>query len=260
MGQTYARSFLRSHVVRYNDLMIMERSEIKAEQLNHLDLGNVYTQPEDCVHEADIVILAVKPQDCKALFNKLRERYGIKDKLILSIMAGVRMDTIAKALGTNRIVRAMPNLPAQNGRGMTVYTGSVSISRKDLTFVTNLINTTGKSIYTDQERMIDAATAISGSGPAYVFYFLRALSKAAVELGFSEAEADLMAVQTFRGAVETYDRSEMDADHWISRVSSKGGTTEAAIATFDRLDVHDDVLKGVQAAMHRAIELGQEDS
>lgn len=259
MGQTYARSFLRSHVVRYNDLMILEKSEIKAQKLSQQDLGHVYSSAEDCVHAADVVILAVKPQDCTDLFHRLRERFGIQDKLILSIMAGVRMDTIAKALGTNRIVRAMPNLPAQNGRGMTVYTGSVSISRKDLTVITNLINTTGKSIYTDDERMIDAATAVSGSGPAYVFYFLRALSSAAVELGFTEAEADLMAVQTFRGAIETYDRSELDADHWISRVSSRGGTTEAAISTFDRLTVHNDVKEGVHAAMRRAIELGQED-
>ena len=118
-------------------------------------------------------------------------------------------------------------------------------------------NTTGKTVYVENERFIDATTAISGSGPAYVYYFMQAMMEAAKEMGFTASEAELLVSQTFRGAVDLYNKSDLTCQEWIDRVSSKGGTTEAAVKAFKKHKVHDDIVRGAKAALSRAIELGQ---
>ncbi|RME96495.1 MAG: pyrroline-5-carboxylate reductase, partial [Bacteroidetes bacterium] len=174
MGLTYAKSFLRSHISSESDMMILERSPAKAAELAKLKIGSVFGKPEDCLQQADLIILAVKPQDAPQLFQTLRPQ--VEDQqLYLSIMAGVKIDTIHQGLGATKIIRAMPNLPAQIGMGMTTYTASEDVTRIELVMVQNLLNTTGKAIYVADEAAIDATTAISGSGPAYVFYFMDAL-------------------------------------------------------------------------------------
>ena len=129
----------------------------------------------------------------------------------------------------------MPNLPAQVGEGMTAFTSSDQVTRIELVMVQNLINTTGKSIYVENEQYIDAATAISGSGPAYVYYFMDAMIQAAGDMGFSESEAELLVSQTFIGAADLYSKSNFSCKDWIKKVSSKGGTTEAAMKSFTLL-------------------------
>ncbi len=255
MGMTYAQSFLRSHITNKEDMMILEKSPQKAEELAKKDIGTVYGYAEDCLPKADLVIFAVKPQDSPDLFESIRPHIDAQ-QVFLSIMAGVKIETISGALGAKKIIRAMPNLPAQIGMGMTAFTSSDEVTRIELVMVQNLINTTGKSIYVESEQSIDAATAISGSGPAYVFYFMDAMMRAAKNMGFSDSESELLVSQTFKGAVDLFNKSNFSCEEWIKKVSSKGGTTEAAMRTYTEKDLKTGIEHGANAALQRAIELG----
>ncbi|MEM9921122.1 MAG: pyrroline-5-carboxylate reductase, partial [Bacteroidota bacterium] len=234
-----------------------EKSPEKAEQLAKKDIGTVYGKAEECLAGADLIIFAVKPQDAPKLFESLQPLVD-PQQVFLSIMAGVRMETIAQALGVKKIIRAMPNLPAQIGMGMTAFTSSDDVTRIELVTVQNLLNTTGKTVYVENESYIDASTAISGSGPAYVFYFMDAMMQAARSMGFSNSEAELLVSQTFRGAVELYSKNDLSCEEWIHRVSSRGGTTEAAMQSFSGHKVHADIIDGAKAALERAVELGKQ--
>ncbi len=256
MGMTYAEGFLKSHIVNPAGMMILEKSPEKAEELKKRGIGTVYGQPEECVPKADLVILAVKPQDTPLLFEVLHPLVEPM-QVYLSIMAGVQLSTISEALGTKKVVRAMPNLPAKIGRGMTVFTAMDEVTRIELAMVQNLINTTGKSLYVNDETMIDATTAISGSGPAYVWYFMHALVKAGMEMGFTQSESEMLVSQTFLGAVQLYNAGSLNLENWIRRVCSKGGTTEAALYEMDQSQVLEKLMNGARAALSRAKELGK---
>lgn len=255
MGKTYCRSLLRAHLVQPEDLMVLERNADRAAELSAAGVGTVHTDPAACLGVADLIILAVKPQDSAALFDRLRPATD-PQQVYLSIMAGVTIQTIQEGLGVEKVIRAMPNLPAQIGLGMTTYTAAEAVTRIELVLVQNLLNTTGKAIYVDNEEAIDATTAISGSGPAYVLYFMEAMIEAAREMGFNASQAELLVAQTFRGAVELQMKNDLSCAEWISRVSSKGGTTEAAMTTFRATSVFEDIKSGARAALARAEELG----
>ena len=255
MGLTYAQSIIRSHISSKDDMMILEKNEEKAALLAKKGIGTVYSDGQKCLSVADLIILAVKPQDTSALFSSLKPLVD-PQQVFMSIMAGVKIETICEELGITKVIRAMPNLPSQIGYGMTGFTASESVTRIELAMVQNLINTTGKSLYVNDEDKIDAVTAISGSGPAYVFYFMDALMKAAKKMGFSSSESELLVGQTFKGAVDLVLKSEDNCDTWISRVASRGGTTEAALNSFLENKVHEDIRQAAKAAYNRAVELG----
>ncbi|MEZ5056813.1 MAG: pyrroline-5-carboxylate reductase [Saprospiraceae bacterium] len=256
MGLTYAQSFLRSHITRKEDMMILEKSPEKAVELSKKEIGTIYGEPSACLHNADLIILAVKPQDAPELFKILKPLIE-PQQVFLSIMAGVKISTIQEGLGITKVIRAMPNLPAQIGMGMTAFTSTDEVTRIELVMVQNLLNTTGKTIYVETERAIDATTAISGSGPAYVFYFMESMMKAARTLGFSESEAELLVSQTFRGTVDLFQKSDFSCTEWIQKVASKGGTTEAALKTWESNQMEPAIMDGALAAMARAEELGR---
>lgn len=255
MGMTYAQSFLRSHITNKEDMMILEKSPEKAAELSKKDIGTVYAYPDDCLQKADLIILAVKPQDSAALFATLRP-FVHPQQVFLSIMAGVKIETIAQHLGLTKIIRAMPNLPAQIGMGMTAFTSTDAVTRIELVMVTNLINTTGKSVYVEKETSIDAATAISGSGPAYVWYFMDSMMQAAKNMGFSTSESELLVSQTFKGAIDLFNKTNFSCEEWIAKVCSKGGTTEAAMKNYGENSLNEKIRSGADAALKRAIELG----
>lgn len=256
MGMTYAQSFLRSRIVTANQMMVLCRNYERANHLSQNQEGRFFSDPRLCVKEADLLILAVKPQDSPRLFEEIRDLVE-PGQVFLSIMAGVRMASIASALNVQKIIRAMPNLPAQIGAGVTAFTSTEPVTRIELVTVQNLLNTTGKTLYVEREDMIDAATAISGSGPAYVYYFMNAMIQAAQQMGFSISEAELLVSQTFTGAVDLYNKADLSCEGWIGKVASKGGTTEAALRIFRETALHEDIVAGANAALLRARELGQ---
>ncbi|MBK9461193.1 MAG: pyrroline-5-carboxylate reductase [Sphingobacteriales bacterium] len=256
MGYTFAESFLSSHVIRPNDLTILDHNTQRIELLMRQLKANIETKPDNFISEQDLIVLAVKPQDSEKLCNHIRT-FIKPNQVVLSIMAGVKMATLQNALGLSKIIRAMPNLPAQVGMGMTAFTASDEVSRHELIEVQNLLSTTGRAIYFEREDMIDAATAVSGSGPAYVYYFMQNMIDAATQIGFSESQAELMVWQTMLGALHLHNKSNLSCNEWIKRVASKGGTTEAALNVFNQNQMSDTIQQGIKAAFDRAEELGR---
>ena len=256
MGQTYANSFMSSGFVGASDILILNKTKMEEKYHFGIDIKNFYTEPNPQVFESDILILAVKPQDFKQLASEIRGFLN-QEHVVLSVMAGISIETMQQELGVSKVVRSMPNIPTQIGEGMTVFCASNTVDRKELFIVQNLINTTGKSIYIEKEEMLNAATAVSGSGPAYVFYFMQAMIQAAIQLGFSPSEAEFLVSQTFSGSVQLQNRSKLSNADWIQRVASKGGTTEAALSIFNSFETTEIVIKAIAAANKRAIELGK---
>jgi pyrroline-5-carboxylate reductase len=176
----------------------------------------------------------------------------------LSVAAGIRSDSIAAWLGTQRIVRSMPNTPALIGKGMTALYARHGIDDEDKAWVEEVIATTGESLWVDDESLLDAVTAISGSGPAYVFFFLEAMTQAGVEMGLPREQAYRLAVGTFAGASELARASDDAPEVLRQRVTSKGGTTYAAITSMEQDRVQALFIKALHAAQQRAKELGDE--
>ena len=256
MGLTYGKGFIQSHVIKREDLYFLDRLEGKAPQVENLSTYGLELMPGPYIGEMDVVILSVKPQDFEALAQDIRP-FVQEEQLIFSIMAGINISRIRSQLGLSKVIRAMPNLPAQMGLGMTVFTTSEEVDKKDLFIAQNLLNTTGKAIYTPQESLLDAATAVSGSGPAFVFYFMKAMIDKGIEMGFSASESQLLVEQTFLGAVQLLKRNEITCNEWIQKVASKGGTTEAALKSFGESQLNDKIAKGLEAARLRSIELSE---
>lgn len=256
MGLTYAKAFINSHVITRSQLMILEKTLSKTADLKSLNVGEIFNDSAGCIQNADLIILAVKPQDFPMLMESIKKDVR-SHQVFLSIMAGVKMSTICEGLNISKVIRAMPNLPVQIGQGMTAFTATDAVSRNEQAMVQNLLSTTGKTLYVEKEEMIDAVTAVSGSGPAYIYYFMDAMVKAAMQMGFAKSEAELLVLQTFSGAISLYQQSELNCDEWIQRVASKGGTTEAAVASFSENKLNDLIGFGLNKALERAVELGK---
>ncbi|OWP84909.1 pyrroline-5-carboxylate reductase [Flavobacterium davisii] len=255
LGKTFASSFIKSHFIRKEDILVYTRTLPKIQDCFSIPLDRFFVNKFPSNQEIDILILAVKPQEFEKVASVLRGKLN-KETIVLSVMAGISIQKITQLLQIDKIIRSMPNLGTQIGQGMTVFSASDAVDRKELFIIQNLINTTGKSIYVENEQMLNPATAVSGSGPAYVFYFMNAMIQAAKELGFSTAEAELLVHQTFLGAVNLQASFGLSNDELIKKVASKGGTTEQAILIFDENNLKAIISKAIQKANLKAIELG----
>lgn len=260
MGLTYATAIARSGILKKEDLMIYDKSTEVIDRLSK-DKENytAYDNLEDTLPVSDIIMVAVKPYHNENLMTEMKELMN-DQQLVISIMAGVTIDTLQEGLGIRKVVRAMPNLPAQVGKGMTSYMAADEISRIELWMVEDLLNSTGKSVRVDSEKFIDASTGISGSGPAYVFYFMESMMEAAKSMGFSYNDRKALVSQTFEGAIELFNKNSLSPESWMKRVASKGGTTQAALDSLDGNDVGQLIHDAAYAAFNRAVEIGQEDN
>jgi pyrroline-5-carboxylate reductase len=205
---------------------------------------------------AGLVVWAVKPQTFKEAASQARARTG--NALHLSVAAGIRSDSIAQWLGTQRIVRSMPNTPALIGKGITALYARAGVSADDKRRVQQVIATTGESLWVDDEAQLDAVTALSGSGPAYVFFFLESMTRAGIEMGLTREQAYKLSMATFAGASELARASDDPPEVLRQRVTSKGGTTHAAISSMEQDQVQALFIKALHAARERAKELGDE--
>ena len=255
MGKTYAKSFISSRFIKPEDIFVLVRNPDFSSIESAIPKTNFSTSVSEKIGEFDIVILAVKPQDFSFLAQSIKP-YLKDSQIIFSVMAGITIAKLEVQLSCSKIVRSMPNIPTQIGMGMTVFTASANVDRKELFIIQNLINTTGKSVYVENEKFIDAATAISGSGPAYVFYFMQSMIKAAVDLGFNESQAELLVNQTFMGSVAIQNSYSLSNEEWIAKVASKGGTTERALQVFEKGMLETTIIESIKAANDRALELG----
>ena len=203
----------------------------------------------------DVLVLAVKPQDMAAACEGL----DAGGALLVSVAAGLSIDTLSGYLGASRrIVRAMPNTPAQIGLGITGLYADPSVNQADCDIVENIFSAVGEVMWLPEEGRLHAITGVSGSGPAYIFYLLNALQQAAQTQGFNQEDAHRLSLATFKGAVALAEQSGESFDVLQQNVTSKGGTTHEAIKTFQRHDIAQVISEGVAACVHRSVEMSQQ--
>ena len=206
--------------------------------------------------DADLVVWAVKPQVFKEA--ALPVAAFTQKALHLSVAAGIRSDSIARWVQTDRVVRSMPNTPALVGQGITGLFSRAGVSAADKQLVEQVLKSTGEWLWVKQESDLDVVTALSGSGPAYVFYFLEAMTQAGVQMGLSSEQAYHLATATFAGATHLAIQSDESPEVLRERVTSKGGTTYAALSAMMQSNVKESFVQAMLAAHQRAGELGQE--
>jgi pyrroline-5-carboxylate reductase len=236
--------------------IVIEPFEAQRNKLRD-ELGvQALAQADASLSGAQTVVWAVKPQSFSAAASAVSAY--TKEALHLSVMAGITSGSMAQRLMAERIVRSMPNTPALIGQGITGLYARAAVSEADKLGVEALISTTGEHLWVAQEAHLDAVTALSGSGPAYVFYFIEAMMRAGQEMGLPEAQARQLAQSTFAGAASLSRQSSERPETLRERVTSKGGTTYAAITAMQAHQIGPHFEQALHAACHRARELGEE--
>ena len=205
---------------------------------------------------ADIVVWAVKPQVFAEAAAPCAPFVG--GALQLSVMAGIRSDAIARASGSERVVRAMPNTPALIGEGIAGLFARAAVTDADRAAIERVLAPTGETLWVPRESDLDAVTALSGSGPAYVFFFLEAMMQAAADMGLDAEQGRRLAQATFKGATALARASDETPATLRARVTSRGGTTHAAITAMEAGGVKQAIVQALRAAQARAKELGDE--
>ena len=256
MGLTYAEGMADSVYLNRRKLMVYDISVEVRQQLVATGNYEVIDDLTANIGKADIVFIAVKPYHSEELFETIKPHVR-NEQLFISLMAGVKIETIQAQLGVAKVVRTMPNLPAKVGKGVTSFTCSPAISRIEFIMVRNLLDTAGESIHVADETFIDKSTGISGSGPAYVFYFMQSMLEAAKKMGFSDNDSKVLVSSTFEGAVALFNENDLSPETWIDRVASKGGTTRAALDSMEDNNVKELIKEAAFAAFERAVELGE---
>jgi pyrroline-5-carboxylate reductase len=209
------------------------------------------------IKQSDVVVLAVKPQQMREVMAQLLPH--ISTQLILSIAAGIRMTDLQRWLGGHdAIVRTMPNTPALIGMGITGMVAGLGVSPRQRECAEAIMRAVGETVWLEQEALIDPVTAVSGSGPAYVFYFIEAMQQAAQEMGLTPEQGRELAIATFTGAAQLAAQSPDPVSVLRERVTSKGGTTYAALASMESSGVKDAIGRAMKAAAARGKELGEE--
>lgn len=260
LAEALIKGLLASKSVGANQLIASDRVSSRLVHLAETYEIKVYNKNHEVIRNADIIFLTVKPQDAKdALLEIAPELTGTK--LLISAAAGLTTTAILEILkhgGVNAfipVVRAMPNTPAIVREGMTGLVAGMGAGKNDLKLAKAVFESVGKVVVVDDEQLLDAVTGLSGSGPAYVFYFMEALVEAGRELGLAEADSKLLAMQTTLGAALLAIESNKDLAELRKMVTSPGGTTMQGIAKLEEAGLKDAVIKAVKAATKRAQEL-----
>ncbi len=207
------------------------------------------------VSEAEVVILAVKPQKIQSVIKGLKGKIPTQ-AVVISIVAGVSLELLAKTLGHNAIVRAMPNTPARIGEGITVWTGTPHVSPEQLDLARQSLHCLGSELFVEEENYLDMATALSGTGPAYVFLFMEALIDSGVHMGFPRRIAEELVVQTLLGSVDYYKSMSEHPAAMRNQVTSPGGTSAEALYYLEKAGFRTAISRAVWAAYQRSLELG----
>lgn len=238
------------------NLIVLDPNAVQRARLER-DFGvRTLASADATLAEADAIVWAVKPQSFSEAAAPCAAHVG--GALHLSVMAGIRSDAIAQATGSDRVVRSMPNTPALIGQGISGLYARPAVTATERAQVEALLAPTGDVVWVEREVDLDAVTALSGSGPAYVFYFIEAMVAAAERMGLSAEQGKQLALATFGGATELARRSDETPATLRERVTSKGGTTYAALTTLEARAVKASFIDAMQAAQVRAAELGDE--
>jgi pyrroline-5-carboxylate reductase len=260
MAEAMIAGLIRTGLAEGNDMAAAgpraERGARLAEKY-----GLLFTQNnKEAAGGADIVVLSVKPQQLENALGDLKGEIK-KESLVLSIVAGAGIARIRKAIGHAIVVRAMPNTPARIGEGITVWTASDKVSEEKKELAEQILGALGQTVYMEDESFLDKATALSGTGPAYVYLFMEAMVDAGVHLGFPRRVAEKLVVETLRGSVDFYDQSDEGPRHLArlrNEVTSPGGTSAEAIYYLEKAGFRTAISRAIWAAFERSRDLGEE--
>ncbi len=256
MGNTIALSLIRTGNLPPEQIAMAGPNTDRLNQLAS-ELGvRTFSDNLAASNAADIVILAVKPQRLDEATQTLKGNLS-SGKLVISILAGVPISVLEQKLATRCIVRAMPNTPARIGLGITVWTKAADVDETQQQTAAQIMRTFGKEIFVADEAYLDMATALSGTGPAYVFLFMEAMIDAGVHMGFPRRIAEQLVVQTLRGSTEFYVQSHGHPAELRDDVTSPGGTSAEALYYLEKAGFRTAISRAIWAAYQRGIELGK---
>ena len=255
MGEVMLSAILDKGLSIKQAIFVSDISEARRQHLEQEYGVAVTSDNRLAVGRGEVVILAVKPQNLTEVMAELNGRLK-PAQLVLSIIAGTKIDTLRRGLNHSSVVRAMPNTPAQIGEGISVWTATAEVTKPQKGWVASILGAMGKEVYVDDEKYINMATAVSGSGPAYVFLFVEALVDAAVDIGLPRNMAQELVLQTLLGSGRFLQKSGKEPAELRRMVASPGGTTAEALLQFEKGGFKDLVLQAVTAAYEKAKRLG----
>ena len=255
MGEAILSAILKKKLSTPEAICVSDINESRLKYLEQKYGVTVTSNNRQAVDNSDIVVMAIKPQNLAEVMADLKSQLK-PDQLILSIIAGARIDTLCQGLDHRSIARAMPNTPVQIGEGMSVWTATSEVTEAQKGWVSSMLGTTGKEIYVDDEKYLDMVTAVSGSGPAYFFLFVESLVDSAVQIGIPRDMAEELVLQTMLGSAHLLQESGKPPAELRRMVTSPGGTTAEAILQFENGGFRNLVLQAVTAAYNKAKKLG----
>lgn len=256
MAEAIFSGVLAANLSNPEDISVGEPREDRCQDLS--DRYGVQASPENlnATHDADLVILSVKPQDLPVVFRQLGGKLA-PGQAALSIVAGAKISTLKEGLSHPSIIRVMPNTPAQIGHGMSLWTTTDGVGDDKRDMTRSMLETVGKEIYVDDEKYLDMATALSASGPAYVFLFIEALIDAGVYIGLPRDMSRVLALQTVFGSTKLVMDSGKHPGELKDMVVSPGGTTAEGLQALEKGGVPAAIVDAVNAAYQKSITLGQ---
>ncbi|MFC2123027.1 pyrroline-5-carboxylate reductase [Bacteroidota bacterium] len=255
MAEAMLSALLEKGINTAQDITVSDISEARCQHLKQQYNVTVTGSNQQAVQAGDMVILAVKPQNLVEVMTELNGTLQ-PSQMVMSIIAGARINTMCLGLDHHRVVRVMPNTPAQIGEGMSVWTATDEVTDNQKKEVSTALGVMGKEIHVDDERYIDMVTAISGSGPAYVFLFVESLVDAALEIGLPPEIVDELVLQTLLGSGRLVQKSDKSPAELRRMVTSPGGTTAEALKKLEEGGFHELIKEAVKAAYNRAKQLG----
>jgi len=256
MGEAMLSAILDKGLALPQAIFVSDISEARRQHLEQKYFVSVASSNRLVAEKGNVVILVIKPQNLAEVMAELNGQLK-PAQLVLSIIAGARIETLCRGLNHSSIVRAMPNTPAQIGQGVSVWTATAEVTQQQREWASSILGAMGKEIYVGDERYIDMATAVSGSGPAYVFLFMESLIDAAVHIGLPHDIAQELVLQTVLGSGHFMQKSGKSPAELRKMVTSPGGTTAEALLQFERGKFADLIQQAVSAAYNRAKELGK---
>ena len=263
MAEAIISSIISNGLIDPKNLLVSDPVESRREHLSLAYNISSYSDTKKLLLDINesktptVIVIAVKPQQLHQVTRELNSIVS-KEHVILSIVAGVSIDTLTQSLEHDAIIRVMPNTPAQIGKGMSVWVVTESVSDIYIDFAREMLQALGSEILVDDEKYIDMATALSGSGPAYVFMFLEAMIDAGVYIGLSSDISSKLAIQTVLGSIELVDQTNKQPSDLRALVTSPGGTTAEAVSVLEEEGFRSAILNAVIAAYNKAVLLGKQ--
>ncbi len=256
MGEAMLSAILGKGLSQPQAISVSDISQSRRQHLEQKYGVATMNDNRQAIKRGDVVVLAIKPQNLAEVMAELNGQLK-SAQLVLSIIAGARIDTLRRGLNHNCVVRAMPNTPAQIGEGISVWTATAEVTEQQKRGAGSILGAMGKEIYVDDEKYIDMATAVSGSGPAYIFLFAESLIEAAMHIGLPRDMAQELVVQTLSGSGHFLRKSGKQPLELRKMVTSPGGTTAEALAQLEKGKFTELVKQAVEAAYNKAKRLGE---